>query len=102
MTQKENETDLKNSIKALFRVFKVHYYSNPQGIGCTRGRPDIEAIWKGITYYIECKHPRDGGKMSQYQITQREKIEAAGAPYIKARSVEDVAGVMGLPVKRLF
>lgn len=101
MTQKENETALKNSIKDLFRIFKVLYYSNAQGLGCVRGRPDIEAIWKGITYYIETKHPKTGGKMSQAQQTQREKIEAAGAPYIKARSLEDIIRGMGLP-GRLF
>jgi len=102
MTQKENETSLKKSIKALFKIFRVHYYSNPQGLGAIRGRPDLEAIWKGITYYIECKHPKAGGKMSSYQISQQEKIEAAGAPYIKARSLDDVIKGMGLPGKRLF
>lgn len=102
MTQKENETSLKKNIKVLFKVYHVHCYSNPQGLGAIRGRPDIEAIWKGITYYIECKHPKDGGKMSSYQKNQQAKIEAAGAPYIKARSLEDVVKGMGLPTGRLF
>lgn len=102
MTKKENETSLKNAIKKLFKAFRIPYYSNAQGLGAVRGRPDIEAIYQGITYYIECKHPKEGGIMSQYQITQRLKIEAAGAPYIKARSVEDVAKAMNLPIKGLF
>ncbi len=102
MTKKENETSLKNAIKKLFKAFHIPYYSNPQGLGAVRGRPDIEAIYLGITYYIECKHPKEGGRMSQYQITQRERIEAAGAPYVKARSVEDVVKAMNLPVKGLF
>lgn len=102
MTQRENETSLKNSIKSLFRLLKIHYYSNPQGIGAIRGRPDLEAIYKGLTYYIECKHPKGGGKMSQYQLTQRTRIEAAGAPYIHAKSVDDVVLGMNLPVKGLW
>lgn len=102
MTQRENETSLKNSIKSLFKVLKIHYYSNPQGLGATRGRPDIEAIWKGLTYYIECKHPKGGGKMSEYQKTQRARIEAAGAPYIHAKSVDDVVLGMDLPIRKLI
>jgi hypothetical protein len=102
MTQKENETSLKVAIKKLFKMFRIPYYSNAQGLGSVRGRPDLEAIWKGITYYIECKHPKEGGRMSQYQRAQRDKIELAGAPYVKARSVEDVVKALGLPVKGLF
>ena len=102
MTKKENETSLKNSIKKLLKAFRIPYYSNAQGLGCVRGRPDIEAIYKGITYYIECKHPKEGGRMSQYQRAQRDKIELAGAPYVKARSVEDVVKALNLPVKGLF
>lgn len=102
MTKKENETSLKAAIKKLFKAFRIPYYSNAQGLGAVRGRPDIEAIYNGITYYIECKHPREGGRMSEYQRAQRDKIELAGAPYIKARSVEDVVTAMRLPVKGLF
>ena len=102
MTQKENETSLKRAIKDLFRIWKIPYYSNPQGLGSVKGRPDLEAIWKGVTYYIECKHPRGGGKMSLYQKTQRARIEAGGAPYIHATAVEDVVVGMGLPVRGLF
>jgi hypothetical protein len=102
MTKKENETSLKKAIKMLFKTFSITYYSNPQGLGAVRGRPDIEAIYKGITYYIECKHPKEGGRMSQYQRAQRDKIELSGAPYVKAQSVEDVIKALGLTVKGLF
>lgn len=101
-TKKENETALKNAIKKLLKLLNIPFYSNPQGLGAVRGRPDLEAIYQGVTYYIECKHPRGGGKMSQYQKTQRAKIEAAGAPYIHAVAVEDVITALNLPVRGLL
>lgn len=100
MGQKYNETALVNSLKSLFDSLRIPWYQNIQGPhwGNVRGRPDLEAIWQGITYYIECKHPLTGGKMSTYQEVQRQRIEGAGAPYIRARSVEDVVEAMNLPV----
>ncbi len=102
MTKKENETSLKKAIKKIFTTLKITYYSNPQGLGAIRGRPDIEAIYKGITFYIECKHPKGGGKMSEYQEIQRKKIKGAGAPYIHATSVEDVINGMDITLKELI
>lgn len=100
----EKEADLVKQLKALFKALRIHYYQNIQGphFGLVRGRPDLEAIYKGVTYYIETKHPKTGGKMSGYQKEQREKIEAAGAPYIKALCIKDVTDVMGIKTLGLF
>jgi len=100
-TAKQNETSLVYALKDLFQVLGIPCYHNIQGYhsrGHARGRPDLEAIWKGVTYFIECKHPKTGGKMSSYQEEHRQMIETAGAPYIKATSVDDVVKGMRLPV----
>ncbi len=88
------------SLKSLFDSLRIPWYQNVQGPhwGNVRGRPDLEAIYQGITYFIEVKHPKTGGKMSIYQDNQKRRIKAGGAPYIHATSLEDVVEAMNLPV----
>ena len=63
---------------------------NQQGLGCTPGRPDLQAIKKwfgiGITIYIECKSPK--GKLSEAQRAYLEKLEDQGAEVIVCRTFE--------------
>ncbi len=52
------------------------------------GWPDITACINGRFVAIECKAPR--GRLRPSQIEMRARLEAAGALYIVARSIEDV------------
>jgi hypothetical protein len=98
-TKRELESDLKKTVKGLFKALGIPWYENVQGPiwGNRRGRPDMEAIKGGVTYYLELKHYKTG-KMSAYQKKERDRIEAAGAPYIVVKSIEDVVKAMDLKV----
>ena len=98
-TKRDRESALQRAVKSLLRQLGIHYYVNTQGPiwGNVRGRPDMEVIKDGITYYLELKRYRQG-KMSRYQEQERRKIEAAGAPYVVVREIKDVVEALGLRV----
>lgn len=54
------------------------------------GHPDIAGLINGRYFAIEVKRPK-GAKWSPKQHLWRAKLEAAGATYIVATCVEDVA-----------
>ena len=58
------------------------------------GWPDITACVDGRFVAIECKAPR--GRLRPSQVEMRARLEAAGALYIVARSVEDVEAALGV------
>lgn len=93
------EADLARAVKSLLKSFRIPFYVNVQGPhwGLVRGRPDMEAIKDGITYYLELKRFRQG-KMSQAQEAERRRIEGAGAPYVVVEELEDVIKALSLPV----
>jgi hypothetical protein len=99
LTKKEYEVDLKKAVKTLFNALQLPWWENVQGPiwGNVRGRPDMEVIKGGITYYLELKHFKTG-KMSAYQKRERYRIERAGAPYIEVREIKDIVEAMNLNV----
>ena len=58
-----------------------------QGFGNVRGRPDLEALKRGITIYIECKAGK--GKLSRYQIQYISRLRAYGAFVLVVHSTEE-------------
>lgn len=58
-----------------------------------KGTPDIIAVIKGKFVGIEVKAPT--GRMSADQILFQKRLEAHGGVYVLAKSVEDVAHLVG-------
>jgi hypothetical protein len=62
-------------------------------LGAHPGLSDLTAVRDGITIYVEAKTAT--GRLSEAQERFRRDVEAHGATYIVARSVEDIAAVVG-------
>jgi len=62
--------------------------------GMRPGAPDLHICWEGRAIYIELKAPK--GKLADTQITTSNQIALAGGLWTVARSVEDVAGFLGM------
>lgn len=93
------ENKVKESIKKLLKADGWFVQSNPQfGPYVVPGRPDMEAYKGGRVILIECKS-KDG---RQSPAQKRYQAAVAGyAPYILARSVEDIMPYM-TTVQSLF
>lgn len=78
----------KREVAKLLRMDGWFVQFNPQfGPFVTRGRPDLEAYKQGKILLVECKS--SVGKQSDDQKKYQAKV-APFAPYILARSVEDI------------
>jgi hypothetical protein len=64
-----------------------------QGISVPKGHPDILACAGGRYIAIECKS-QDGRQRPEQKSFQR-AVERSGGLYVLARSVEDVAKIVG-------
>jgi hypothetical protein len=62
-------------------------------LGSHPGLSDLTAVRDGVTLYVECRTPR--GRLSAAQERFQRDVEAHGARYIVACSVEDVAALTG-------
>jgi hypothetical protein len=61
------EKAVQNGVVSALRFHNWMVQRNQQGIGNTKGRPDIEAYKKGFALFIEIKKPKhrmENGKMS--------------------------------------
>ncbi len=88
---KPKESDIQRAIVDYLRAtgwFVVRNVTYSQTVYATKGIPDLVAVKKGRTVWIECKRP--GGKQSDNQCAFQCCLVAAGGQYILARSVEDV------------
>jgi hypothetical protein len=61
---------------------------NLGGLGVRRGRPDFDCCVRGRFIAIEVK--TGSGELGRDQISERNRLETAGAIYIEARSADDV------------
>ena len=100
VTKKVNpETVIQNAIRDLLRLDGWLVIRHQQGMGSYLGLSDLSAIKDGRTIYIEVKTPT--GRQSEYQKQFQKDVEAHGAVYILARSVQDVVPYL-TSVQNLF
>lgn len=91
---KQNETDIKRSIKQFLDFNGIWYWHILQGLGSYAGAPDLVACRLHEVWFLEVKTEK--GKLSPAQIEFKERCQMLGLKYIVVRSVEDVAEAMGL------
>ena len=69
------------------------WYAKIHGGGYARaGLPDLVVIDRGRTFWFEVKRP--GGKPTQLQALEHERMRAAGAQVYVVTSWEEVEGVL--------
>ena len=93
--KKQLESEIKSKIRKALRAQGWFVVNHWQGMGSYRGFPDLTATKNGTTVYIECKTPRQGSKQFSYQLQFQKDIEAHGATYIVARSIDDLKELLG-------
>lgn len=81
-----SETDIKRQIKGYLKLYNVFFWHNLQALGCFKGIPDYEGVYKGQHFYIEVKSPR--GKLSEHQGVFKEMVEKEGEPVMVCNSYE--------------
>jgi Holliday junction resolvase len=83
------EADVKRSLKRYLKARGWLVTTNvQQGFGCVRGRPDLEALKKGITIYIECKRP--GEKPTPAQREYLMMLKSYGAICLVISSGDEI------------
>ena len=86
--RKLREAESRQQVKECLQWHGWFVFYHLQGLGCYPGLPDLQAVKKGRTVYIELKRP--GGSQSSNQKKFQEDLEAAGGFYLLVRSVEDL------------
>ena len=82
------EKDVQKSVTAALKFYGwVVQRNHQQGIGMTRGRPDLEAYKRGVTLFVECKSPK--GRISPSQDEYFKKLQSAGMTVLVADGLED-------------
>lgn len=89
---KITEKMVRSQITKYLKQMNIRYTWNLQGLGCDRGRADMETIVKGKHIHIEVKRP--GGKQRPDQISHQQWVESEGEIYILADSSEKVMEVI--------
>lgn len=74
--------------------------SNPQGLGCKAGRPDLQALKKGVTIYIECKAPK--GRVSNKQKLYHEELMQHGGIVVVCWSIDEFMNDLDKIEERLW
>lgn len=80
------ETDIRRQIQEYLGIYRIKVWRNVQGLGCFRGLPDLEGVYKRQHFYIEVKSKK--GKLSKYQVTFKEMVEQEGEPVMVCNSFE--------------
>jgi hypothetical protein len=60
-------------------------------IGVVAGYPDLICHWRGLTFFVEVKRPKQ--YLTSAQKDLRGLLEAQGFPYFVARSVDDAVSI---------
>jgi Holliday junction resolvase len=98
------ETLVKREIRSGLKYTGWFCFHVLQGMGAYKGIPDMIAVRRGVTIYIEAKAPK--GTQSDDQKEFQRRLEAAGGCYVLARSFADVESaimrITGQAEKRLF
>ena len=66
---------------------------NVAGLGTHPGLSDLIAVRDGLSIFVEVKTA--SGRLSEAQERFRRDVEAHGASYVIARSVDDIAALVG-------
>ena len=83
------EADVKRALQDyLHRKGWLTTVNVQQGFGNVRGRPDLEALKRGVTIYIECKRP--GEKPTEAQHGYLNKLKSYGAICLVISSGEEI------------
>lgn len=83
------EKDITAQIRNYLKLKGILHYKAWQGLGSTKGLPDIVGVLPGgKALYIEVK--TEAGRLSPHQEKFLNNLELAGAMAFVARSVEDV------------
>lgn len=77
------EKQVQNGVVSELRFHGWMVQRNQQGLGNTKGRPDLEAYKNGFTLFIEVKAPKRklkdgrtiGGELSEYQVEYIRKLK---------------------------
>lgn len=70
------ESRVLSAVKAILNFHGWFVQRNQQGLGNTKGRPDLEALRNGVVIWIECKSPT--GKLRKGQPEYHGKLRAHG------------------------
>jgi len=87
------ETRILRAVRDHLRIQGYMVIPNVAGIGTHPGLSDLMAIRDGITIFVEVKTAT--GRLSDAQERFSRDVQAHGATYLVARSVGDVAAVVG-------
>jgi len=82
-----SETEIKRQIKGFLKLLKIKNWHNLQGLGCFKGLPDREGVYKCRHFYIEVKSAR--GKLSDYQEAFKRAVEEENEKVFVVKSVEE-------------
>lgn len=100
--RKATETDLVRSCLAWLQLTKPHGVWWRNNVGAVQvgkrfvrfgvpGMSDIQGVWDGASWFIECKMPK--GTLSASQVAFRDAVGAARAYYAVVRSIQDLEQV---------
>jgi len=87
------ESAILHAVRDHLRLQGFLVIRNVAGIGTHPGLADLLAVRDGVTIFIEVKTAT--GRLSEPQKRFRRDVEAHGATYVVARSVVDIAAVVG-------
>jgi len=80
------EADIKRQIREYLKLHQIKFWWNLQGLGCFRGIPDYEGVYKRQHFYIEVKSPK--GTLSEAQGAFKEMVEQEGEPVMVCNSFD--------------
>jgi hypothetical protein len=94
------ETALKRATIQLLKIHKIPTWALVAGLGSIPGLPDRIGILSG-GLFLALEFKANGRKLTDYQQSVKEQIEAAGGKYIVVRKIEDVIEGLNLPGRLL-
>ena len=88
------ESVILNATRQYLRLKGYRVIRHQQGMGCEPGIPDLSAIKRGRTIYIETKSPKWRGKLSKDQERFKVDIEAHGGLFLVIDSVDEMIKIV--------
>ena len=82
------EKEITKEIRRFLQMKKIFHWKAWQGLGSTKGVPDIIGCYKGQMICIEVKGKK--GRVSPHQELFMDNLKQSGAVVFVARSVQDV------------
>jgi hypothetical protein len=88
------ESVILNATRQYLRLKGYLVIRHQQGSMCQPGIPDLSAIKRGRTIYIETKSPKWRGKLSKDQAKFKADIEAHGGMFFVIDSVDEMIKIV--------